>query len=284
MARRFIPTMLVGQSALLREGLTRILRGSNLRVNQSVSTIDALRVESQTRHGPPLLVIECGDNIGPTLKEIEKFKTQHASGRVAVVTGDHKSADLVSLFAIGTNVVLTKSATSDTFVRVLELAALGETLLPQELLPYVFAENANQHSFEDDAPDRTPQLSGRERSILDCLVQGASNKIIARMIGIAESTVKVHVKTILRKIRVHNRTQAAIWAMDHQSTGIPSEIKLLPRTQLLPNNPQESASSIAVKNGAAAVIIATSVSNGANGTPNDTTASRRIRDNIQKPG
>ena len=59
----------------------------------------------------------------------------------------------------------------------------------------------------------TPRLSIRQQSILRCLTQGDSNKAIAREMAIAEATVKVHVKAILRKIRVHNRTQAAIWAM-----------------------------------------------------------------------
>jgi two-component system, NarL family, nitrate/nitrite response regulator NarL len=59
----------------------------------------------------------------------------------------------------------------------------------------------------------TPRLSARQQSILRCLIQGDSNKTIARKMAIAEATVKVHVKAILRRIRVHNRTQAAIWAM-----------------------------------------------------------------------
>src|SRR5258708_4202731 len=62
-----------------------------------------------------------------------------------------------------------------------------------------------------------PQLSTREKSILRCLIEGDSNKSIARKIDIAEATVKVHVKAILRKIRVHNRTQAAIWGMNNAS-------------------------------------------------------------------
>jgi two-component system nitrate/nitrite response regulator NarL len=60
-----------------------------------------------------------------------------------------------------------------------------------------------------------PALSARQQSILGCLIQGDSNKTIARKMAIAEATVKVHVKAILRRIRVHNRTQAAIWAMSN---------------------------------------------------------------------
>jgi DNA-binding CsgD family transcriptional regulator len=58
-------------------------------------------------------------------------------------------------------------------------------------------------------------LSGRESAILRCLVQGHSNKVIARTLDMTEATVKVHLKAILRKIHVSNRTQAAIWAMNH---------------------------------------------------------------------
>jgi two-component system, NarL family, nitrate/nitrite response regulator NarL len=60
-----------------------------------------------------------------------------------------------------------------------------------------------------------PKLSEREAQILDGLVKGHANKVIARTCDIAEATVKVHMKSILRKIHVGNRTQAAIWALEH---------------------------------------------------------------------
>lgn len=60
-----------------------------------------------------------------------------------------------------------------------------------------------------------PRLSDREAQILDGLVKGYANKVIARRCDITEATVKVHMKSILRKIRVGNRTQAAIWALEH---------------------------------------------------------------------
>jgi len=65
--------------------------------------------------------------------------------------------------------------------------------------------------------DTVPRLSVREKCILRCMVEGDSNKAIARKIEIAEATVKVHVKAILRKIRLSNRTQAAIWAMNNSA-------------------------------------------------------------------
>ena len=61
-------------------------------------------------------------------------------------------------------------------------------------------------------------LSPREQEILQSLVTGASNKLIAIKLGITEATVKVHLKTLLRKIDVNNRTQAAIWAINNGFT------------------------------------------------------------------
>jgi DNA-binding CsgD family transcriptional regulator len=64
-------------------------------------------------------------------------------------------------------------------------------------------------------------LSPQENSILQCLIKGDSNKVIARKLQITEATVKAHVKAILRKVQVQNRTQAAIWAMSNdRSVGI----------------------------------------------------------------
>jgi len=65
------------------------------------------------------------------------------------------------------------------------------------------------------AARQLPRLSGREAQILDGLVRGHTNKVIARACDITEATVKVHMKSILRKIQVTNRTQAAIWAIEN---------------------------------------------------------------------
>jgi DNA-binding CsgD family transcriptional regulator len=62
------------------------------------------------------------------------------------------------------------------------------------------------------------RLSVRESQILEIMVSGDSNKMVARKCGITEATVKVHVKSIMRKIQVTNRTQAAVWAMENSST------------------------------------------------------------------
>src|SRR3546814_6994009 len=63
--------------------------------------------------------------------------------------------------------------------------------------------------------DAQRNLTDRERQILQCLLNGYSNKLIARALGITEGTVKVHLKSLMKKIDANNRTQAALWARNH---------------------------------------------------------------------
>src|SRR5260370_750739 len=112
----------------------------------------------------------------------------------------------------------------------MKVVRMGETFFPPAFLSFVLGpegallgEAAPRDENNQATPIRTentfaPQLSAREKLILRCLIEGDSNKCIARKINITEATVKVHVKAILRKIRVQNRTQAAIWGMNNNGT------------------------------------------------------------------
>ncbi len=73
-------------------------------------------------------------------------------------------------------------------------------------------------------------LSEREKQIIDGVIKGHSNKVIGRACGISESTVKVHMKAILRKVRCSNRTQLAIWALEQAPAfrGRPERVATLP--------------------------------------------------------
>jgi two-component system nitrate/nitrite response regulator NarL len=132
---------------------------------------------------------------------------------------DHYRLDeLVSAFRAGANGYFADVMTCDAFIKSMELLMMGETIFPPALSFVLDSEGGILVTTDDGF---APQLSPREKSILRCLIEGDSNKCIARKIDIAEATVKVHVKAILRKIRVHNRTQAAIWGVNHGSNHQP---------------------------------------------------------------
>jgi two-component system nitrate/nitrite response regulator NarL len=142
---------------------------------------------------------------------------------------DHfRPPELVSAFRAGANGYLV-DMTCAAFIKSLELVMMGETIFPLAFLSFVLdpesehlceavpGDENNKAILVTTADTLAPQLSSREKSVLRCLIKGDSNKCIAREMDIAEATVKVHVKAILRKIRVRNRTQAAIWGANNGS-------------------------------------------------------------------
>jgi two-component system nitrate/nitrite response regulator NarL len=232
MRRRPFVTVLVGPCALLREGLTRVLGAANFRIVASVACVDELVPTALPRHQSILLVIDAGDDFKAAIRQVGLFKERHSAARIAVLADHNQPSDIVSALRAGANAYFIKVAPCDSFIKSLELVMLGETILPAAILSMILdraVDGDDDHEHEavvsdgrktarellDGENNDMPRLSARERCILNCLIEGYSNKVIARKIEIAEATVKVHVKAILRKIRVHNRTQAAIWAMSN---------------------------------------------------------------------
>jgi DNA-binding NarL/FixJ family response regulator len=247
MRQRPFPTALVGQSALLREGISRILAAANFRIVASAARLDDVNVSLLPQDGSMLLVISAGEDADWSVRQIRAFKETHAAGRVAVVTDQYRLRDMCLAYRAGANVYFARVATCMAFVKSLELVMLGETILPPELLSFVDdGKEDDLHLTISGTPKRitgdlasadsgdVPRLSAREKCILHCIVEGASNKVIARKMDIAEATVKVHVKAILRKIRAHNRTQAAIWAVSNSSLLWPTAIEISESRMALP--------------------------------------------------
>lgn len=121
---------------------------------------------------------------------------------------------LKKAFANGVDGVLMKKTSRDPMVSILDLIALGEKIVPSHLISELGTVNIGPSLADWDQVKSGGNLSDREIAILRCLIDGDANKIISRRLGIAEATVKVHVKAILRKLHVLNRTQAAIWAVN----------------------------------------------------------------------
>lgn len=125
--------------------------------------------------------------------------------------------------ALGVDAILSHGTPSDVFPRMLDVVLLGQQVFPAVVAQMAAAAVAGEAGPQSAAPlpsSVAPAeavseagLTEREVQILNCLVSGSSNKSIARQLLVTEPTVKAHVKGLLRKIRVSNRTQAAIWAL-----------------------------------------------------------------------
>jgi two-component system nitrate/nitrite response regulator NarL len=228
--QRTLPVILIGKSILLKEGLARILRASHFRILASISSADDLQPGKSTPHPPLCLIVHTGDDFDAALEQIEPFRSRYPDGRIAIVADHYGLKDLTAAFRMGANGYFVNVTTCDRFVKSLELVMLGETIFPPAFLSFIL--DSNTAATDGGTADRTDEqngvpillateepgarlLSPREKSILLCIIEGDSNKCIARKMDITEATVKVHVKAILRKIRVQNRTQAAIWGLNN---------------------------------------------------------------------
>jgi DNA-binding NarL/FixJ family response regulator len=219
-------TVLVVPNGLLREGIARILSATQFRILDSAASLNDSVLSALSPHQSVLLVIGAGDDSDAMVTQIELFKQKQPAGRVAVLADRYQRSDVLSAFRAGANAYLIEVANCRAFVKSLESVMLGATIMPSEILASIFDpedEAINQEigvqaeALVEAAGNDVPHLSAQEKRILRHLVEGNSNKVIARKIEIAEATVKVHIKAILRKIRVHNRTQAAIWAVGNGS-------------------------------------------------------------------
>lgn len=237
MKRRICATIIVGSNALLREGLIRILNEANFQILHAISGVDSAFLDSLPAQDNILFIADAGENPNFVLTQIMLIKTRNPAWRVVVLDRNNQLANAASAYRAGASAYLVNVTTPAVFIKFLELVMLGEIVLPAEFLPFLLGrESYNEHGrsrddegmnasggyLKEELPatvDQLPmrQLSARERLILGCIIEGCSNKAIARKIAISEATVKVHVKSILRKVRVHSRTQAAIWGMKYGS-------------------------------------------------------------------
>ncbi|UCI10451.1 LuxR C-terminal-related transcriptional regulator [Mesorhizobium sp. B1-1-8] len=220
-------TTLVGPSGLHRESLIRTLDTSKFRVAFSADSIHDLLLKPLPKSRPLLLIMDVDFlNGSSVLAQIADLKTSRPDSHVVVLADNYQLDDVASAFRAGANAYLTKFTAYETFIKSLELVLLGQSILPTAVLPFLppvkpslepeHKQTPSNHAVIPEDEERVlSMLSPREICVLACLTEGKSNKIIARKFHIADATVKVHVKTILRKIRVSNRTQAAVWAMNN---------------------------------------------------------------------
>jgi two-component system nitrate/nitrite response regulator NarL len=222
-----ISTVLMCGNSLTRAGIKHILSETCFQIHD-----DAVHHESSLSPAPDaevvLFILEATRSLGEIAGLIMGLKGQCEAARI-VLLADNLDGDLIVLaYQAGAAGVLHTATAPEILIKSLELIALGERVFPAAAI--LSAANDMAHALRQEhqpgmteAPIKTHSpgernLSGREQEILRWLMEGAPNKIIARKLGVAEATVKVHIKAILRKIRAQNRTQAAMWATTHLSS------------------------------------------------------------------
>jgi two-component system, NarL family, nitrate/nitrite response regulator NarL len=217
-ASPYVTAILLCQNALVRSGISHLLSGTHFIVSE--------RAVDHPRELPILCLIYIDQVTDEVTATVERLKEQWPLARVVVLSDHTEPASLVPAFQAGLDGLCSPAMDRARLIKALELVMLGETFISaaasiamfqlSQARPQAHAHGPSTPASANDFPSAS-RLTDREAQILLLLTKGTSNKQIARDLEMAEATVKVHVKAILRKVKVPNRTAAAMWAQQHLS-------------------------------------------------------------------
>ena len=179
-------------------------------VGEAADGAQAARLAQELRPDVVLLDLVMPGTDGVTA--IELMAEAAVDSRVLIVTsfGEHRT--VVPAIRAGARGYVSKEVEPSALAAAIRAVAAGHVLLGPEVAAALLSGDASQTS-ENGGAD--PQLTAREREVLDLIARGRSNREIARALTVSEKTVKTHVSSVLMKLGVADRTQAALWAVRH---------------------------------------------------------------------
>ncbi|MFE1601571.1 LuxR C-terminal-related transcriptional regulator [Methylobacterium sp. ID0610] len=213
-----VATVLIGQNGLYLDGLTSILEENGYLVVDSIGSI----AEFDPSLEPELILLsEWGWDESPR-EVIPRLRGLAPRARIAILAEPSDATTLREWLAMGVRACLDVLTQPEALVKSLNVVMQGNIVMPMGVVPHLGRSCVASPSHRPPAAPDAPRglaanetLTDREVEILAYLAAGLSNKLIARRLSIAEATVKIHVKSILRKTGLQNRTQAAIWTHRH---------------------------------------------------------------------
>jgi len=249
-----LPIVVTHPSTLFHNGLRQLFAKSRFRPVRIATALNE-ELETYLRSQSSCVWLTGVENsVSATNALVRKIVGANPGVKAVILSASQPPEDIVAALRSGACGFLCQDIPGERLLRSLELIALSEMVVhPQLAWSPAANENHTNGCAESNghflagrgAPqliqtlesrstpsglseevvserqngEAVPSLSRREMLILRMLMQGASNKVIARNLVITESTVKVHMKAILRKLRLQNRTQAAIWARNNVNEG-----------------------------------------------------------------
>lgn len=208
-----IRVLLVDDHALLRTGVAGLLKmGPDFEVVGQVQ--DGEEALKKAKELMPDLVLM--DIYMPGMGGIEatrQIKQVLPYVKIVMLSVSDKDEDLFDAIKAGAHGYLNKKIEPEEFLRVLRGVFRGEAPVSGFTATKILDEFARVARLDPERAHAQGKLSPREREVLELLTSGATNKEIASSLGIAENTVKNHLKNILEKLHLENRVQAAAFAL-----------------------------------------------------------------------
>lgn len=226
-------TTIICSNRLIGAGIWHILQGTNF-----LTTDVLVKLADETVASPlsdtDLFIVQESGPVEAILAIICHLRGTYSEARIAIMADSYDLRFVQLCLDAGATGFCQMGSSREVLIKSLDLIVLGEPVLPKDLMTVLLTKvetsaalPSQAHPAEGKAVPEFPRadkLSPREAEILRHLMEGAANKVIARKLDVAEATIKVHIKAILRKVGVANRTQAAMWASTHLPTGNTSHL------------------------------------------------------------
>ncbi|CUZ17442.1 Nitrate/nitrite response regulator protein narL [Serratia marcescens] len=202
--------LLIDDHPMLRNGVKQLI-GMDARLQVIAEASNGEQgVTLAEQHDPDLILLDLNMPGINGLETLDRLRQTDLSGRVVVFSVSNHEDDVVSALKRGADGYLLKDMEPEDLLKALHQAAAGQMVLSETLTPILAASlRENRPSADRDIQQLTP----RERDILKLIAQGLPNKLIARRLTITESTVKVHVKHLLKKMKLKSLVEAAVWVL-----------------------------------------------------------------------
>jgi two-component system nitrate/nitrite response regulator NarL len=209
---------LIDDHSLFRSGVKQLLqRESDLEViAEAADGVEGLKRAKE--FVPDVILLDLNMPGLSGLETLQLLVQDLPQCAVIILTVSEEAEELAQALRDGARGFLVKNIDVDALTAAVRRAARGEPVVADSMMTKLVAQFRAQPA---GAPGPAPmsaereKLTSREREIVQCLARGESNKEIARRLDVAESTVKIHVQNILKKLNLTSRVQVAVYAVEH---------------------------------------------------------------------
>lgn len=202
--------LLIDDHPLLRKGVKQLIElDDELHVIAEASNaIDGIKAAKESE--PDLILLDLNMPNINGIEALKMLRDEEVTSRIIVFTVSDNEEDVVAALKAGADGYLLKDMEPEELLASLRQAALGKVVISDKLTTLLAqALQSGRSSNKSDISSLTP----REKQIIKLIAGGLPNKLIARKLNITEGTVKVHVKHLLKKLRLRSRVEVAVWAV-----------------------------------------------------------------------
>jgi DNA-binding NarL/FixJ family response regulator len=217
-----IKVLIVDDHPLFRQGLKDLLDTDPIMDVIGEAADGEVAIEMVYDVNPDVILMDINLPTINGLQVTRKIKTQFPNVKVIMITGYDDAEQVFHALRVGASAYCPKDIMPEALTNIIQAVtegkyAVGEKIMTYEALMAWIEQKIGRFSgpLVSDNDELFVPLSPREMEILEHVTKGLSNKEIAYKLGISHQTVKNHMTAILRKLRVDDRTQAAVYALRH---------------------------------------------------------------------